>query len=134
MLIKNTTLEEMIDLVNKNGIEGMTEIFRLLLNTAMKVERSEALCAKPYERNPERKGYANGFKPKKCQTRVGAIDVDIPQVRDGIDFYPSALEKGLRSERAINVALSEMYIQGVSTRKTKKYCKNFVAQVSAVVK
>src|SRR5687767_935522 len=50
------------------------------------------------------------------QTRVGEITFAIPQVRGG-DFYPQALEKGLRSERALTLALAEMYVQGVSTRK-----------------
>jgi transposase-like protein len=45
------------------------------------------------------------------QTRIGSLDLNIPQVRDG-SFYPSSLEKGLRSERALKVALAEMYIQG----------------------
>jgi putative transposase len=49
-------------------------------------------------------------------TRTGRITFDVPQVREG-DFYPSALEKGLRSERALTLALAEMYVQGVSTRK-----------------
>jgi transposase-like protein len=50
------------------------------------------------------------------KTRVGEITLDIPQVREG-GFYPQALEKGLRSERALNLAMAEMYVQGVSTRK-----------------
>jgi putative transposase len=49
---------------------------------------------------------------------VGSITFSIPQVREG-GFYPEALEKGLRSERALLVALAEMYVQGVSTRKVK---------------
>ena len=52
------------------------------------------------------------------QTRVGDITFSIPQVREG-GFYPQALEKGLRSERALTLALAEMYVQGVSTRKVK---------------
>ncbi len=58
-------------------------------------------------------------------TRVGEITFDVPQVRKG-DFYPSALERGIRSERALKLALAEMYVQGVSTRKvaaiTEKLC------------
>jgi transposase-like protein len=44
----------------------------------------------------------------------------VPQVRDGVEFYPSALEKGARSEKALLLALAEMYVQGVSTRKVTK--------------
>ncbi len=60
-----------------------------------------------------------GLKPKTVHTHVGALDLDVPQVRDS-RFYPSSLEKGLRSERALKVALAEMYVQGVSTRKVAK--------------
>lgn len=70
----------------------------------------------PYERTEERRGYANGFKPKTMTTRIGKVIFAVPQVRDG-SFYPQALEKGLRSERALMLALTEMYAQGVSTRK-----------------
>ena len=71
-----------------------------------------------YERTKDRKGHANGFKPKTIQTRIGNITFAVPQVREG-GFYPSALEKGLRSERALTITLAEMYVQGVSTRKVK---------------
>jgi transposase-like protein len=85
----------------------------------MRLERQKHLGVGPYERSNDRKGYANGFKPKTVQTRVGALDLDVPQVRDS-SFYPSSLEKGLRSERALKIALAEMYVQGVSTRKVAK--------------
>src|SRR6478736_1046047 len=91
----------------------------------MKLERAAALGAGPYQRSDGRKGYANGFKPKTVQTRVGALTLAVPQAR-GVEFYPSALEKGLRSERALKLAVAEMYVQGVSTRKvaaiTEKLC------------
>jgi transposase-like protein len=80
-------------------------------------ERAAALQAHPYERTPNRLGFANGFKSKTLNTRIGPIQFDIPQVRGDLDFYPSALEKGLRSEKALMAAMAEMYVQGVSTRK-----------------
>jgi transposase-like protein len=82
----------------------------------MQAEREQCLGAAPYERTEARQGYANGYKGKTVTTRVGRITFDVPQTRDG-DFYPRALEKGLRSERALTMALAEMYVQGVSTRK-----------------
>ena len=110
-------LHPAVESILKNGFDGMADSMRLILNEAMKIERSEALNAQHYERNEDRTGYANGFKNKTLQTRVGTIKLDIPQVRGGISFYPEALEKGLRSERALNHAICEMYLQGVSTRK-----------------
>jgi putative transposase len=111
------SLEEIVNLISTKGTAGLADSVRLLLNHAMKVERSEALCAAPHERTAERKGYANGFKNKTLQTRLGEITVDVPQVRGEVDFYPSALERGLRSERALTLAIAEMYVQGVSTRR-----------------
>jgi len=81
----------------------------------MAIQRSQALQAQPYERTEERRGYANGFKPKTVNTRMGAITFEIPQTR-GLEFYPS-VERGVRSERALKLAVAEMYVQGVSTRK-----------------
>ena len=60
--------------------------------------------------------YANGYKPKTVLTRLGELTFQVPQVRCG-DFYPSALEKGTRTDQAVHLALAEMYVQGVSTRR-----------------
>jgi len=78
------------------------------------------LGAKPYERTPNRRGFANGFKPKTMATRMGKVNLSVPQVRGDVDFYPSSLERGARSERALKLAVAEMYVQGVSTRKVTK--------------
>jgi putative transposase len=78
-----------------------------------KIEREDCLSSGSYQRIPDRKGYANGFKPKTVDTRMGRITVDVPQVRGDVEFYPSALEKGCRSERALKVAIAEMYVNGV---------------------
>lgn len=113
----HSVLNQIVNLVCADGSDGFAEAIRILLNHAMQAERSKALGAAPYERSTTRKGHANGFKPKTLQTRLGEMIVDVPQVRGEIDFYPSALERGLRTERALTVAIAEMYIQGVSTRR-----------------
>ena len=101
-----------------NGLSFMPEVATALLNILMKIEREHALGAKSYERTEERKGYANGYKPKTLATSFGKIPLEIPQAR-GIAFYPGCIEKGERSERSLKLALAEMYIEGVSTRKVK---------------
>ncbi len=106
-----------MELLIENGFDSMADILKILLNEAMKIEREDCLSAHAYQRTPDRKGYANGFKPKTVDTRMGRIAVDIPQVRGDIEFYPSALEKGCRSERALKVAIAEMYVKGISTRR-----------------
>lgn len=109
---------ELLEQIQEQGMNVLPELIRVILNMAMLAERTEHLKAGPYQHTAERRGYANGFKPKTMQTRVGDITFAIPQVREG-GFYPQALEKGLRSERALTLALAEMYVQGVSTRKVK---------------
>ena len=109
---------ELLEQVQEQGLEVLPELIRIVLNAAMQAERSEHLQAAPYQHSEDRRGYANGYKPKTMRTRVGDITFAVPQVREG-GFYPQALEKGLRSERALTLALAEMYVQGVSTRKVK---------------
>jgi len=109
---KKSILEQLIS----NGSQNLTPLLEMLLNEAMKLEREVALKAAPYERSSERMGYANGFKEREYASRLGTLKIQIPQVR-GLSFYPKCIEKGDRSERALKLAVAEMYVQGVSTRK-----------------
>ncbi len=115
---QHTPIEQVLELLSEQGTDGFLEAMRILLNAAMLFERERFLHAAPYERTLERRDYANGFKSKSLRTRLGELDLRVPQVRQG-EFYPSALERGTRSERAVKLALAEMYVQGVSTRKVK---------------
>jgi putative transposase len=108
---KKTILEHLIS----DGAKDLKRLIEILLNEAMKIERQEALKVEPYERSPERAGYANGFKEREYASRMGPLRIQIPQVR-GLSFYPRCLEKGERCEKALKLAIAEMYIQGVSTR------------------
>ncbi len=114
-----SVIQDVVKLLADDGFNALGEALRRIINQAMQLERQQHLGVGPYERSDARNGYANGYKPKTVQTRVGALDLDIPQVRDS-SFYPFSLEKGLRSERALKIALAEMYVQGVSTRKVAK--------------
>jgi transposase-like protein len=105
-----------MDVLVEHGFGGLARAVEILMNEAMQVERVAALSAAPYERSPSRRGYANGFKPKRLKTRVGELELAVPKTR-GVPFYPSALERGSRSERALKAAVAEMYVQGVTTRK-----------------
>ena len=127
MIYKNdcTLPKEYLEGLTGQGLEGLPNLIRVIVNEAMQIERVNYLQAKPYQRSEARQGYANGYKPKTVKTRVGEVTFDIPQVREG-GFYPRALEKGIRSERALLLTLTEMYVQGVSTRKvaaiTERVC------------
>ncbi len=126
-----TAIESVLELLSEHGLGAMAEAMQTLLNEAMKLERSEFLRAGPGERSEERAGYANGFKDKTVRTRVGELALRVPQARplpggEPLGFYPKALERGLRSERALKLAIAEMYVQGVSTRRvteiTRELC------------
>jgi transposase-like protein len=126
-----TAIESVVEVLSEHGLGAMAEAMQTLLNEAMKLERSEFLRAAPGERTDERTGYANGFKDKALRTRVGELALRIPQVRplpggEALGFYPRSLERGLRSERALKLAIAEMYVQGVSTRRvteiTRELC------------
>ena len=109
-------LEAVLEFLTAPNGSVLTDLLRQLLNGCMLLERERHLRAEPHERTPERVGYANGFKEKTEKTRLGEITFRVPQVREG-GFAPRSLESGLRSERALKLALAEMYVQGVSTRK-----------------
>jgi putative transposase len=114
-----TTIMETLSISEENQ---MIPLLETVLNTVMKAERNNTLNASPYERSEERTGYANGFKEKKLATRIGQLDLKIPQTR-GVAFYPGCIEKGLRSERALKLSIAEMYLNGVSTRRVEKITK-----------
>ena len=120
-----TLPNEYLEQLTEQGLDGLPDLIRVLVNEAMRIERENYLGAKPYERSKDRQGHANGYKPKTIKTRIGEVTFDIPQVREG-GFYPNSLEKGIRSERALLLTLAEMYVQGVSTRKvaaiTERLC------------
>ena len=119
---ERNTMNGVLDMLVDQGLECMADAMATMLNEAMKIERSTALRAEPGERSPERLGYANGFKPKRLSSRAGLLNLQIPQVRpmpgkNALEFYPQSLERGIRSERALKLAIAEMYLKGVSTRK-----------------
>jgi transposase-like protein len=126
-----TPIERVLEVLAEHGLGAMAAAMQTLMNEAMKLERSEFLRARPGERTSERIGHANGFKDKTVRSRVGELALKVPQVRplpdgEAVSFYPRALERGLRSERALKLAIAEMYVQGVSTRRvteiTRELC------------
>jgi len=112
-------IAEALEEINFKDMEGLCPTLQKLLNELMLIERERALKAAPYERTEGRQGYANGFKDKTLQTRLGKLHLQVPQTRD-TPFYPSVLEKGQRSEKALALAVAEMYVNGVSTRRVKR--------------
>ncbi len=128
-------LRELIE----EGSEAFRGVLEKLINAAMQLEREEFLGARRWERSEQRRDHANGYKDKTLSTRVGQLRIRIPQVRH-LDFYPRSLERGCRSEKALKLAIAEMYVMGVSTRKvteiTEQLCGTEISasQVSRISK
>jgi putative transposase len=118
-LSQSNVCQSAVQVLAEAGFDGLAKALELLFNEAMKIERTEFLGAAPYERSERRRGQANGFKDKTVQTRVGNLELKVPQARES-DFYPQTLQRGVRSERALTAALAEMYVCGVSTRKVSR--------------
>jgi putative transposase len=67
----SSVIETVVQLLCENGLSHMADAMRLMLNEAMRIERSEVLDAGPYQRTEKRRGYANGFKPQNCEYAFG---------------------------------------------------------------
>ena len=101
--------------------DGLRRVLEAVVNAAMNDEvRAHLGGAAPHERSPDRRGHRNGVKPRTVSTRVGALELSVPQVRGGCGpYHPSMFHRWQRSERALLVACAEMYFQGVSTRNVR---------------
>ena len=97
---------------------GFRAILQSALQEVLEAEMSEALCAGKSERTGERIGYRAGYYDRKLITRVGVLELRVPQDRAG-HFSTELFERYQRSEKALVSSLAEMYVQGVSTRKVK---------------
>lgn len=119
---QHTAHADPINLLLEHGLaDGLPRIATMLMNAAMLLERTAHLQAQPHQRTEARNGYANGFKPRTLNTTLGKLHLSMPQVRESSEpFHTSLLERGSRSERALKVAIAEMYLQGVSTRRVTK--------------
>ena len=115
----DTLSNETINTLLENGLfEGIPLIAEMLANAAMILERAHHLKVGAYERGAARDGQANGFKPRGLQTSFGKLNLNVPQVRGSSEPFQSSLfGKGCRTERSLKVAIAEMYLQGVSTRR-----------------
>ena len=98
--------------------DRLRSLVQHVLQRVLEEEMTAFLGAETYERTAERRGYRNGSKPRTLKTRVGTIDLLVPKDREG-RFQPSLFERYQRNEKALVLALVEMYLQGVSTRKVK---------------
>lgn len=95
---------------------GVSALLESVFNQILKAQATEQLAAEPYERTEDRKGYRNGSYPHRLTTRVGTLTLQVPRLRDG-KFSTQLFARYQRSEQALVLALMEMVVNGVSTRK-----------------
>ena len=100
------------------GPDGLREIVRAVVQEMLEAEMTDALGAGKGERTSARVGYRSGYYTRTLVTRVGKLELRVPQDRDG-RFSTELFERYQRSEQALVATLAEMYVQGVSTRKVK---------------
>lgn len=97
----------------------LREIVERVLQELLKAEMTEHIGAAPHERTDARKGRRNGYKPRTLRTRVGTLNLLVPQDREGT-FSTRLFSRYQRNEKALVLALMEMYVEGVSTRRSRK--------------
>jgi len=112
--VDSQTLHQLF--MTKSKDSGVSALLESVLNQILQAEATEQLQAEPYERTGERQGYRNGSYPHKLTTRVGTLHLRIPRLRDG-KLSTEMFARYQRSEQALVLAMMEMVINGVSTRK-----------------
>jgi transposase-like protein len=114
------------ELLRKAQVEGdanfLKEGVRALSQVIMEMEVEDHVGAARHERSPGRTGQRNGYRRRLWDTRAGALELDVPRVRDS-SYFPSLLEPRRRAERALSAVVQEAYVHGVSTRKVDELVK-----------
>jgi putative transposase len=151
LVLKSTLQEKMIAHRNRKVHEEMVqgillddpaflkEIVERVVQQILEAEMSEHIGAAPYERTENRKGQRNGYKPRTLRTRVGTLNLTVPQDREGA-FSTRLFARYQRNEKALCLALMQMYVEGVSTKKVKEvteelcgtsFSKSLVSQLAS---
>ena len=110
---------EILQASSVNGDDPVKGLLRHTIQQVLEEELTAFLQAEPYTRTEGRRGYRNGYKPRTLKTRVGQLELLVPKDREG-RFQTELFEKYQRNEKALVLAVAEMYVQGVSTRKVKR--------------
>ena len=109
---------EIVNELFSRSPDGLRELVRTVMQEMLEAEMTDALGAEKGERSAARLGYRSGYYSRTLITRVGKLELRVPQDRDG-RFSTELFERYQRSEQALVATLAEMYVQGVSTRKVK---------------
>ena len=115
---KNKRSSQEIKALMSQEKDFLRPLIKMALEEVLEAEMEEAVGAAKSERSAQRQGYRSGYYQRKLITRVGTMELRVPQDRQG-RFSTEVFERYQRSEKALVGALVEMYVQGVSTRKVK---------------
>ena len=106
--------DEQIEAISQG--DGVAALLRPMLDQILEAEMTDHLGAERHERTDERSGQRNGHYSRDLTMRVGTIELRVPRDRDGT-FSTRLFDRYQRSEKALTLALMEMVVNGVSTRK-----------------
>ena len=105
-------------LLSEDG-DFLRSIMNVAVQAVLEAEMTDALSAEKGARVDARQGYRSGYYARSLTTRVGTLELRVPRDRAGL-FSTQLFERYQRSEKALVSALAEMYVQGVSTRKSRR--------------
>lgn len=115
----------------KEADDPIRAMAQLMADFLMESEVTAKVGAAPHERSAERTTYRNGYRPRRWDTRLGTLELQVPKVREG-GYVPSFIEHRKRSEQALISVIQEAVVQGVSTRKIETVLEQLgIAGVSA---
>jgi putative transposase len=119
---------ELSKVLESEHADLLREGVALVLREVMELEVERLAGAERYERSEERASYRNGYRPRRFDTRVGTLELEIPKLRSGPSYLPSFLEARTRSEQALLSVVMEAYVNGVSTRKVERLAEQLGVQ------
>jgi transposase-like protein len=111
--------EELVQGILLDDPGFLRELVERVVQQILEAEMTEHIGAAPYQRSAARTGQRNGHKQRALRTRVGTLNLLVPQDREGT-FSTRLFSRYQRNEKALVLALMEMYVEGVSTRKVKE--------------
>jgi transposase-like protein len=134
-----TLTEELLHglFVSNGKDEAFSKLLEEIFNQVLRAQSDEQIGAAPYERTDERNAYRNGYRDRKLTTRVGTLILHVPRHRNG-DFNTELFERYQRSEQALLLAMMQMVVSGVSSRKVedityelcgRKFSKSLVSKL-----
>ena len=119
---------ELSKVLSDEHADLLREGVALVLAEVMELEVARLAGAERYERAEDRAAYRNGYRPRRFDTRVGTLELEIPKLRSGPSYLPSFLEARTRAEQAVLSVVMEAYVNGVSTRKVERLAEQLGIQ------